>query len=222
MTNTKKNQGVRIYGGKEHEVRVAERRQRLIHAGIKLFGENGFHSTTVRMVIADAGLAVRYFYESFTNMEALLIACYEHLMKEYHNKLANLLSKPYDSLEDLVRAGIYCHYEVMKNPVTARITQVEILGVSEIVDNIYYQATRDFGMLIMNIFTLFSGEHLNKQESDIIGVALSGALAVSAMQWVKDEYQPSIEHMVEATLTIQLGTFEQLIKKMKSVSKTEI
>jgi AcrR family transcriptional regulator len=54
--------------------RVAQRRQRLLDAGLELFGTRGIAGVTVEHVCAEAGLTKRYFYESFPSIDALVEA----------------------------------------------------------------------------------------------------------------------------------------------------
>ena len=67
----------RTYGGQSSGERQAERKERLIRAAIATYGEQGYRHTTVSDVCRMAGLTPRYFYESFVNSEALLIAAYK-------------------------------------------------------------------------------------------------------------------------------------------------
>lgn len=75
-------QGARRYGGRAAEERVAERRARLLAAGLELMGTRGVAGTTVRGVAEESGLAARYFYESFPNVEALQLAVFEQIAAE--------------------------------------------------------------------------------------------------------------------------------------------
>src|SRR5689334_13663882 len=77
----------RIYGGVEHDSRQADRRERLIRAGIKVFGTNGYHGATVRAICEEARLTGRYLYESFENLEQLFIACYRQTQQDYKVRL---------------------------------------------------------------------------------------------------------------------------------------
>ena len=52
----------RTFKGQSQEERKAERRRRLIEAGINAFGERGYHAVTVRELCAEAQLTERYFY----------------------------------------------------------------------------------------------------------------------------------------------------------------
>jgi AcrR family transcriptional regulator len=61
----------RPYGGVSADDRRAERRQRLLGAGLELFGTQGIAATTIADVCAQAELTKRYFYESFATIDDL-------------------------------------------------------------------------------------------------------------------------------------------------------
>lgn len=73
---------MRDYDGKTAAERVAERRARLVDAGIELFGEHGYAGTSIRAVLRQAELRDRYFGESFADLDALLAATYDQLIDE--------------------------------------------------------------------------------------------------------------------------------------------
>ncbi|WP_082282086.1 TetR/AcrR family transcriptional regulator [Mycobacterium colombiense] len=81
----------RVYGGATGEQRIAERRRKLIEAGMNLFGSAGSASVRVKDVVVEAGLTERYFYESFSDLDALFDAVLE---------LAN------DAVESAVNAAV--------------------------------------------------------------------------------------------------------------------
>jgi len=64
----------RDYGGVSAAVRRTERRNRLLFAARRIWGESGITEVTVRGVCSRAGLITRYFYEQFDNRDALLLA----------------------------------------------------------------------------------------------------------------------------------------------------
>ena len=59
-----------------------QRRERLLEAGLELFGTQGYAESSVRAVSAAAGLNSRYFYESFASREELLYQVYERIVAE--------------------------------------------------------------------------------------------------------------------------------------------
>jgi AcrR family transcriptional regulator len=62
--------------------RVAERRGLLLDAGLELLGAHGLARTTVRGVCAAARLNARYFYESFPDIDALVVAVFDRVVGE--------------------------------------------------------------------------------------------------------------------------------------------
>lgn len=64
----------RPYRGVPADQRRARRRATLLAAGLELLGTQGWGATTVRKVCAEAGLNDRYFYESFPDRDAFLLA----------------------------------------------------------------------------------------------------------------------------------------------------
>ena len=72
----------RRYGGRDAAERVAERRARLLAAGLELMGTRGVAGLTVRGVAEESRLAARYFYESFPGIEELQLAVFEEIAAE--------------------------------------------------------------------------------------------------------------------------------------------
>lgn len=67
------------YAGRTAEQRRDERRERLLEAAVAIWAEQGWAAVTMRGVCARAGLTDRYFYESFADRDALLVAVWDHL-----------------------------------------------------------------------------------------------------------------------------------------------
>ena len=69
----------RPYRGVSATDRRDQRRQRLINAGLQLFGTRGIGAVGIVDVCAEAGLTKRYFYENFASIDALADAVFEHV-----------------------------------------------------------------------------------------------------------------------------------------------
>ncbi len=78
--------GARHYGGMSGADRVADRRRRFIAAGLELMGTKGIPATTLRGVAEQAGLAARYFAESFPTIEDLHIAVFDEIVAELEER----------------------------------------------------------------------------------------------------------------------------------------
>jgi AcrR family transcriptional regulator len=69
---------VRPYRGVNARERDASRRQRFLEAGLDLLGgEDAPEELTVRTICKQAGLSLRYFYESFTDKDDFVAAVFD-------------------------------------------------------------------------------------------------------------------------------------------------
>jgi AcrR family transcriptional regulator len=78
-TNSSEGAALRPYRGVSAIDRRAQRRQRLIDAGLELFGTRGIAAVGIVDVCAEAGLTKRYFYENFASIDTLADAVFEHV-----------------------------------------------------------------------------------------------------------------------------------------------
>jgi AcrR family transcriptional regulator len=62
--------------------RAAQRRRMLVEAAFDILGSRGSSAMTVRAVIEKADLNVRYFYESFDDLDGLLLAVYDRVVED--------------------------------------------------------------------------------------------------------------------------------------------
>jgi AcrR family transcriptional regulator len=74
---------LRPYGGVEARDRIAERRRRLLEAGLELLGGSDHPpDLTVRAICSQAETSARYFYESFTDKDELAAAVYDGVIAD--------------------------------------------------------------------------------------------------------------------------------------------
>jgi AcrR family transcriptional regulator len=74
----------RPYRGVEAAQRLATRRKRLLAAGLDLLGaeQHDINGVTVRNVCRQAGLAARYFYESFADKDEFVAAVFDSVVAD--------------------------------------------------------------------------------------------------------------------------------------------
>jgi AcrR family transcriptional regulator len=78
-TSSSDGPALRPYRGVSAIDRRDRRRQRLIDAGLELFGTRGIAAVGIVDVCAEAGLTKRYFYENFASIDTLADAVFEHV-----------------------------------------------------------------------------------------------------------------------------------------------
>ena len=74
---------VRPYRGVDAADRLAERRARLLEAGLDILGsDSDLTELTVRGICRQAGVTARYFYESFTDKDDLVASVYDWVIAD--------------------------------------------------------------------------------------------------------------------------------------------
>lgn len=71
----------RLWQGQTPDAREADRRQRLVEAGLELVGTQGVAALTMRAACRQASVGPRYFYELFATREELLEAVYDEAVE---------------------------------------------------------------------------------------------------------------------------------------------
>ncbi len=202
----------RTYRGQSSEARRAERRHRLLDAGFQMFGENGFHATSVKQLCQTAGLTERYFYESFKNREELFAACYDH-------KLDDLLQAILQSLQpldrppiELAEMGLSCFFQALKqDPQMARILLIEIYGTQYDLQRLYQRSIGRFSMLVQNIALKQLPRPSNRSfDMELLATGLVGVCIQMAQRWAIEGYQQPPERLVMNCMLIFGGLGDRL------------
>ena len=126
----------RTYGGRSAADRRAERRERLLDAGLELFGTAGYAAASIEKLCTHAGVSTRNFYEEFASREDLLMALHDRIIEQAFQAVLKALSDGDDAplrerFELAVRAFITT---TASDPRWARLSYVEIIGVSNTVE----------------------------------------------------------------------------------------
>ncbi|MEA2304716.1 MAG: hypothetical protein QOH43_1996 [Solirubrobacteraceae bacterium] len=123
------------YGGRSAEERRASRRARLVAAGVQTIGTRGYAATTVRDVCREAGLTERYFYESFGDREALLLAVYDEVIGRVARAVLTALEPDERDPARRIHAGVAAFAGTLAGDARlARIQLFEVVGVSNAVE----------------------------------------------------------------------------------------
>jgi AcrR family transcriptional regulator len=126
----------RVYAGRSAADRRAERRERLMAAGLELFGTEGYAASSIEKLCAAATVSTRNFYEEFAGREALLTALHNRILESAAAAVGTAFVELDDStlpqrVEHAVRAYITT---TAADPRWARLSYVEVIGVSEAVE----------------------------------------------------------------------------------------
>jgi AcrR family transcriptional regulator len=188
---------LRVYGGVAGEDRQAERRAALIEAGLELLGTGvGEPNLTVRGVCKQTGLAARYFYESFADRDALVIAVFDQVVTEIASTTlaavnaaaADARAKTEAGLRNIVR-------RIAEDPRRGRLLFSPSLNATVLVHR-RIESTRVFAALLglqaQEFYGIAGSAHLQLMSDFLVG-----GLAQTLTSWLDGILDVSEDHIVQ-------------------------
>lgn len=191
----------RHYGGRSAEERRLARRERLIEAAIRIYGEVGYRNATVKAVCEAAELTERYFYESFASSEALLIAAFDTVSRRLIDCLDRIRAEHTGAADERCHAVLRVYYQALKDdPVGARLFVLEIARVGPAVDEVGGALLRDFGELLSR--TLAPNASARLKRGELLRAGAVGAVLEIAKVWIRSGYAKSVDAVARDALKI--------------------
>lgn len=170
-----------------------------------MFGEQGYHHSTVRDVCKQAQLTSRYFYENFDSMEALFKAVYTMVSRELMQTTIMALASCQPDPEKLAEASLRNFLEfIRQDPHRARVALIDAFNVGEGMSTLTDKASQDFAHLIAGfmhqMFPKLDAQ--GKLDFKMLANGLVGANTRIATQWVADRCKTPLDDVLFNTLTI--------------------
>ncbi|OBF63522.1 hypothetical protein A5753_12210 [Mycobacterium sp. 852002-51971_SCH5477799-a] len=202
----------RTYRGATPTQRVEQRHTRLVDAAIDVFGTVGYRAATVDDICTAAGLSKRYFYESFPDSEALLLATYQRCAEEIHDAMVMAVAEAPDTIPAQLRAALKGYFEAIDaDQKRARITLLEILGVSLAVDLAWVEQTERFASSVETLAgEAFSSSTLPTAQRHIIAEGIIGAITTAATLWLLQDLRRPRKQLIDAMHVHVLAVLERL------------
>ncbi|MFD6268601.1 TetR/AcrR family transcriptional regulator [Nocardia asteroides] len=190
----------RRYRGAAPGQRQQERRTRLIDAATEAFGTEGYRNTTVTTICAAAGVGKRYFYESFTDSEDLLLEVYREVTARMLEAIHVGIGDVNADIDTRVRGALTEYFQlIQQDPRVPRIAFFEILGVSPTVDRAYHDvldALVDICQALLTPYVDLDSHPAPSVRMVILG--LVGAILIIAQKWVLDDYRQPLADVVDS------------------------
>jgi len=195
----------RTYGGVTADERRATRRSTLIDAAFDLFAEGGAQAVSKRAVCTRAQLNDRYFYESFTDANALL----EAIMREQTELCLVAVSAGVDASLDL-HAQIRAVARIALDFLTADPRRGALLlgsRGSEVLQRGRIDSARAIAQAIVAIGNNDGGQAAPSSfDSEVTAYALvNGAMEVIEA-WVRGDIATTREHLADLVAGLLAAT----------------
>ena len=175
---------------------MAARRERLLDAGVELFGTRGWAAAGVKDICREARLTDRYFYESFDDRLALFTAVFDHVTGELLRRVAGAVAGVPAEPRAQVSAAIETFVAALaEDPRVARIVFREAGAAGAEADAHMRATLRRFAALIAET----ARPHLRRDVSEDVvrmgSLALVGAIERVIVDWQDGQLDTSLEDM---------------------------
>lgn len=194
----------RRYKGLTPEQLRAQRRERLLEAGLELFADRGYANTPIELICSTAKVTTRHFYEQFKGREALLSALFQNIVEEMGNEVSNALS---DSSLDMtqrvthaIRTGVLA---LLRDTRKARILCLETVGVSHEMEQQRRKVTHGFAGIVKQYSESMSASGLLPQRDYYLpAIAMVGATIELIVEWLVSESTLTAEELAHEMILI--------------------
>lgn len=192
----------RIYGGASAVERRAARREQLIGAAIRLYGELGYRQATIGAICKEAGLTPRYFYEAFEGSEALLGAAFDTVTDFMVDSIVTAGEEVDGPPIARLRAMLTTYYTLLREePASARVFLLEITGVSPAIDLVFDRSIDRFADLIQRTLDP-AGPSEGDAAARLLRLGATFGLLHIARSWIGGGYAEPIDEVVDAALPL--------------------
>jgi len=187
-----------VYAGVAAAQRRETRRAQLIEAALDLLGNDGWQATTVRAICARAQLTPRYFYESFDDLDAVLLAVFDEIAQDAALVTLDAVAQAPGEAHAKARAAIGAFVDLLSDdPRKARVLFVEAIG-PEALTRRRFETLRLFASLVAQQGRSFYG----MQEStdpliECSALMTVGGLAEILLAWVDGTLNSTREQLIE-------------------------
>ena len=189
----------RRYAGMSADDRAADRRARLLEAGLEVFATAGAAGATMTAVCAQAKLTERYFYESFTSRDDLLRHVVDAVSEEIKAAALDALHSPAPTVEKQVENAIAAFVAVLTDDERkGRVAMIESSAVDSLRTH-RRELMREFSRIVAEeAQNLFGDQAWPEPESSINGLLFIGGLAELVAAWLSKEIDVTPQQIVDA------------------------
>jgi AcrR family transcriptional regulator len=207
----------RRYRGITPDERRARRRERLMEAGLELFGTRGYAASSVRALSAEASLNARYFYESFSSREDLLLAVYQRIVMEIYSNAREAMAGTH-TLEEQTRAGLRAGWAtVTGDRRKARVVALEVVGVSERMERTRRDARHALARLTADSALSLAGAGLRLRLDPVLTArALMGGVVELLLDWINGDLDTPADEVVEHLTQLFVAAAQAAVEPAES------
>lgn len=201
----------RRYAGQTAEERRAARHEQLVDAGLGLLAAEGPSGTSIRAVLRESGLAERYFHESFSSLDALIVAVHERIHTELMTAVRTATAGAGADVEARTRAGLRAFIEtVTRDERYAQIKLQTLAGnASDELRAFRTRALAEYAELLI-AFGPTEATRARGLRAEALAIAVLAAIEALLEQWVAGDLPVDVDGLLDHAVVIVSGTATHL------------
>ncbi|KRA32490.1 hypothetical protein ASD81_13100 [Nocardioides sp. Root614] len=178
-------------------------------AGLALIGGEGWANTTVRGVCREAGLSSRFFYESFTDLDALAVALFDELVEEAMTAAFAAIAEAGRTLPDRATAAMSALVEEFtRDPRRARFAFMEALGSEPLMQRRLAIMRSTADLLAAMARDSFAPWPEEDTYIDVVASVLSGGFIELMISFVGGQLKLDKEQLIADFVTMMITSAE--------------
>ena len=178
--------------------RVGNKRERIIAAAAKLFGDKDYHDTTTAKIAESAGVAAGTIYIYFRSKEELLVAVFEEFLGKHMERLREGVEREKTPREKLMRLLALGLQLMQDNPDSARIFLSQLRQSTKMITVVVKRSSRAYKDIIEDV--LSEGVRTGLCRDVNVPAAASmlfGAFQSTVLDWVAHECSYTLTDMTD-------------------------
>lgn len=187
--------------------RKAAKRQALLDVATRLFGENGFHATTVPQIVEEARSSTGSFYFYFDNKEHVFADVLRGVGERFAAALNQAIALAGASGPEHLRAAVVATFEFLAtHPSDARILIVESSGLTPELAQVRQEIHDSHARSVEMALRALAPDRIGEADARVLARCWTGAVYEAVRWWlvVEPEARPSPERMGEAVARFNL------------------
>lgn len=187
--------------------RKAAKRRALLDVATRLFGENGFHATTVPQIVEEARSSTGSFYFYFDNKEHVFADVLRAVGERFAAALDEAIAGAGGSEVEHMRAAVVATFEFLAaNPTDARILIVESSGLTPELAQVRQEIHDSHARSVELALRGLAPDRIGDMDARVLARCWTGAVYEAVRWWLVAEpgARPSPERMGEVVARFNL------------------
>lgn len=174
---------------KDVEERKDAKRRHILATAAKVFAERGYHGTTVRDVLAEAGVSTGSFYFYFSNKEELFETLYDEMNHTYLNVIqAAVESLSENVTESICKAITLALWSFQRNKALGRIMLIEAVGLNPRFEQKRAANNKRFSMILEEVLSNLQEKGIiNLPNVRVAAISFMGSIYTFITDWLQEE-----------------------------------